>query len=107
MSPERRSSYIVSASATRDQRSVCRAPRAQQADAELLGLKNRLSFIEGLDLDQDPALVRTALAQAEERRKQVRLALREVELDQSHADDAFVAAETTLASLFPIRRSWL
>ncbi|WP_207544002.1 hypothetical protein [Sinorhizobium alkalisoli] len=55
--------------------------------------------LEGLDLDEDPALLRTALAQAEERRKQARLALREVEPDQSRADDAFVVAETTLASL--------
>ncbi|PZU17863.1 MAG: DNA-binding protein [Shinella sp.] len=106
---------VDSLSAARD-----RQAREQQADADLRGLKARLSFIapeglaklretveagstislEGLDLDQDPALLRTALAQAEERRKEARLALREVELDQSRANDAFVAAETTLASLY-------
>jgi hypothetical protein len=105
---------IDSLSAARD-----RQARAQLADADLRGLKDRLSFIaprglaklreeveagntislEGLDLDEDPALLRTALAQAEERRKQARLALREVEPDQSRADDAFVVAETTLSSL--------
>lgn len=105
---------VDSLSAARD-----RQARAQQADADLRGLKDRLSFIapeglaklreeveagntislEGLDLDEDPALLRTALAQAEERRKEARLALREVEPDQSRADNAFVAAETTLASL--------
>ncbi|UJW76030.1 AAA family ATPase [Rhizobium sp. SL42] len=96
-----------------------RQARAQQADGDLRRLKDRLSFIapeglaklreeveagntislEGLDLDEDPALLRAALAQAEERRKLARLALREVEPDQSRADDAFVVAETTLASL--------
>ncbi|RKE83279.1 AAA family ATPase [Rhizobium sp. AG855] len=105
---------VDSLSAARD-----RQARAQQANADLRGLKDRLSFIapeglaklreevevgstislEGLDLDEDPALLRNALAQAEERRKQARLALREVEPDQSRADDAFVAAETRLASL--------
>jgi len=105
---------VDSLSAARD-----RQARAQLADADLRGLRDRLSFIapeglvklreeveagntislEGLDLDEDPALLRTALAQAEERRKQARLALREVEPDQARADDAFVAAETRLASL--------
>lgn len=105
---------VDSLSAARD-----RQARAQQANADLRGLKERLSFIapeglaklreeveagntislECLDLDEDPALLRSALAQAEERRKQARLALREVEPDQSRADDAFVVAETTLASL--------
>lgn len=105
---------VDSLSAARD-----RHARAQQADADLRGLKDRLSFIapdglaklreeveagntislEGLDLDQDPELLRTALAQVEERRKQARLALREVEPDQARTDDAFVAAETRLASL--------
>jgi predicted nucleic acid-binding Zn-ribbon protein len=105
---------VDSLSAARD-----RQTRAQQANADLRGLKDRLSFIapeglaklreevevgstislEGLDPDEDPALLRNALAQAEERRKQARLALREVEPDQSRAVDAFVAAETRLASL--------
>lgn len=105
---------VNSLSAARD-----RQARAQLTDADLRGLRDRLSFIapegmaklreeveagntiglEGLDLDEDPALLRTALAQAEERRKQARLALREVEPDQSRADDAFVAAQTRLASL--------
>ncbi|MGE6744070.1 AAA family ATPase [Allorhizobium sp. NPDC080224] len=105
---------VDSLSAARD-----RQARAQQADSDLRALKDRLSFIapeglaklreevevgstislEGLDLNEDPAMLRNALAQAEERRKQARLALREVEPDQSRADDAFVAAETRLASL--------
>ncbi|PZR87721.1 MAG: DNA-binding protein [Stutzerimonas stutzeri] len=105
---------VDSLSAARD-----RQARAQLADADLRGLRDRLSFIapeglaklreeveegnttslEGLDLDEDPALLRTTLAQAEERRKQARLALREVEPGRSRADDAFVAAETRLASL--------
>lgn len=105
---------VGSLSAARD-----RQARAQQADTDLRGSRDRLSFVapeglaklreeveagntislEGLDLDEDPALLRIALAQAEERRKQARLALREVEPDQSRADDAFVVAETTLASL--------
>lgn len=96
-----------------------RQARAQHADTDLRGLRDRLSFIApeglaklreeveagntislvGLNLDEDPAQLRTALAQAEERRKQARLALREVEPDQSRADDAFVAAETRFASL--------
>ncbi len=105
---------VDSLSAARD-----RQARAQQADSNLRGFKDRLPFIapeglaklreeveagntislEGLDLDEDPVLLRSALAHAEERRKQARLALREVEPDQSRADDAFVAAETRLASL--------
>ncbi|MCZ8158882.1 MAG: AAA family ATPase [Rhizobiaceae bacterium] len=105
---------VDSLSAARD-----RQARAQQADTDLRGLRDRLSFIApgglaklreeveagntislvGLNLDEDPAQLRAALAQAEERRKHARLALREVEPDQSRADDAFVAAETRLASL--------
>lgn len=96
-----------------------RHARVQQADTDLRRLRDRLSFVapeglaklrkevetgntislEGVDLDEDPALLRAALVQAEDRRKQARLALREVEPDQSRADDAFVAAETRLASL--------
>lgn len=105
---------VDSLSAARERRG-----RAQQAGADLRGLKDRLSFIapeglarlredvaagdaismEVLDLNEDPTLLRTALAQAEECRKQARLILREVEPDQSRADEAFVAAETSLASL--------
>jgi len=105
---------VDSLSAARD-----RQERAQQAEADLNQLRGRLSFIapEGLaklreavaagdtisldvvDPTEDPTLLRTALAQAEERRKQARLALREVEPQQPHADEAFVAAETALASL--------
>jgi len=106
---------VDSLSAARD-----RQARAQQADTDLRGLRHRLSFIApeglaklreeveagntislvGLNLDEDPAQLRAALTQAEERRKHARLALREVEPDQSRADEAFVAAETTLASLY-------
>jgi hypothetical protein len=78
---------VNSLSAARD-----RQARAQQADSDLRGSRDRLSFVapEGL------AKLRE---EVEERRKQARLALREVEPDQSRADDAFVAAETRLASL--------
>ncbi len=105
---------VDSLSAARD-----RQERAQQAEADLNQLRGRLSFIapEGLaklreavaaadtislevvDPTENPTLLRTALAQAEERRKQARLALREVVPEQPRADEAFVAAETALASL--------
>jgi DNA repair exonuclease SbcCD ATPase subunit len=105
---------VDSLSAARD-----RQEKAQQVDADLRELRGRLSSIapeglpklredvavgdsislEGLDPKEDPTLLRTALAEAEERRNQARLALREVEPNQSRADEAFVAAETTLASL--------
>lgn len=105
---------VDSLSAARD-----RQEKAQQVDADLRELRGRLSFIapEGLpklrehvaaagsisleviDPKEDPTLLRTALTEAEDRRKQARLALREVEPNQSRADEAFVAAETTLASL--------
>ncbi|CCE98528.1 conserved hypothetical protein (plasmid) [Sinorhizobium fredii HH103] len=96
-----------------------RQEKAQQVDADLRALRGRLSFIapeglpklredvaagdsislEALDPKEDPTLLWTALAEAEERRNQTRLALREVEPNQSRADEAFVAAETTLAVL--------
>ncbi|HLP70267.1 MAG TPA: DNA-binding protein [Rhizobium sp.] len=105
---------VDSLSAARD-----RQERAQQAEADLNQLRGRLSFIapEGLaklreavaaadtvslevvDPTEDPTLLRTAVAQAEERRKHARLALREVVPEQPRADEAFVAAETALASL--------
>ncbi|AOG12755.1 MULTISPECIES: DNA-binding protein [unclassified Agrobacterium] len=109
---------VDSLSAARD-----RQARAQLADGDLRGLRARLSFIapeglaklrqdvatgdaislEVLDLSEDPTLLSTQLAQAEDRRKQARLALREVEPDQSRADEAFVATETTLTSLLSDR----
>ncbi|WP_416798996.1 ATP-binding protein [Ciceribacter azotifigens] len=109
---------VDSLSAARD-----RQERVQQAEADLNQLRGRLSFIapEGLatlreavaaadtislevvDPTEDPTLLRTALAQAEERRKQARLALREVVPEQPRADEAFVAAETALASLMSDR----
>lgn len=96
-----------------------RQEKAQQVDADLRALRGRLSFIapeglpklredvaagdsislEVLDPKEDPTLLRTALTEAEERRNQTRLALREVEPNQARADEAFVAAETTLAVL--------
>lgn len=105
---------VDSLSAARD-----RQEKAQQVDADLRELRGRLSFIapdglpklredvaagdsislEVLDPKEDPTLLRTALTEAEERRNQARLALREVEPNQSRANEAFVAAETTLASL--------
>ncbi|EHS52212.1 hypothetical protein PDO_4844, partial [Rhizobium sp. PDO1-076] len=105
---------VDSLSAARD-----RQEKAQQVDADLRELRGRLSFIapeglpklkedvaaaglislEVLDPNEDPTLLRTALTEAEDRRNKARLALREVEPNQSRADEAFVAAETTLASL--------
>lgn len=105
---------VDSLSAARD-----RQEKAQQVEADLRELRGRLSSIapeglpklredvavvdsislEVLDPKEDPTWLRTALAEAEERRNQARLALREVEPNQSRADEAFVAAETTLASL--------
>lgn len=96
-----------------------RQVRAQQIEAELIALRGRLSLNapEGLprlredvaarasasaelaDLKQDPAPARTALAEAEERRKITKQALREVEPLRTSTDEAFVAAETALASL--------
>lgn len=93
--------------------------RAQEMDAELRGLQSKLSSLapEGLPklreevaardmiepdaitLEQDPARARTALAEAEKRRMQARLARREAEPLQTAADNAFIAAETALAAL--------
>ncbi|UVD60430.1 AAA family ATPase (plasmid) [Rhizobium sp. Pop5] len=92
---------------------------AQQVDADLRELRARLSLLapEGLsklredvaadevisaepvELEESPTLVRAALFESEERRKKTRQALREVEPQQARADEAFVAAETALASL--------
>lgn len=96
-----------------------RQVRAQQIDAELRELRGRLALLapeglpklreavaaqdaigaEGLELKEDPAQVRASLAQAEERRTLARQSLREVESRRARTDEAFVAAETMLASL--------
>lgn len=93
--------------------------RAQQMDAEVRELQGRLSLLapeglpqlrkdvatygsidsEALELKADPVQVQAALAGAEYRRKEARLVLREIQPLQARAGDAFVAAETTLASL--------
>jgi DNA repair exonuclease SbcCD ATPase subunit len=93
--------------------------RAQQLDAELRALQGRLSLLapeglpklreevatrsvagaEALELKADPVQVRSALAEAEEQRKQAKQNLRDVEPLRTSADEAFVEAETTLASL--------
>lgn len=52
-----------------------------------------------LDLDDEPATVRTALAAAEQRRRDARQAVQAAEPARLHADDAFVKAETQLAGL--------
>ena len=100
------------------------AARAQQVEAqrmetELGELRGRLSQLapqglpklredvatqravesEALELKEDPVQVRASLAQAEERLKAARLALRETEPLRARADDAFIAAETALATL--------
>ncbi|PYE86585.1 AAA family ATPase [Phyllobacterium leguminum] len=96
-----------------------RQMRAQQMDGDLRVLRDRLSLLapKGLptlraeveahsvtgaeipEMSEDPAQVRAAHAETEERRKAARLALREVEPMQKGADEAFIAAETALASL--------
>lgn len=96
-----------------------RQVQAQKMDAELGELRGRLSQLapEGLprlredvaaqsaidsgdlELKADPAQVRASLAEAGERLKAARLALRETEPLRGSADDAFVAAETKLATL--------
>jgi len=96
-----------------------RQSRAQQMEAEVRELQGRLSLLapaglpelrkdvatygaidsEALELKADPVQVQAALADAEDRRTQARLVLREVQPLQASAGEAFVAAETTLASL--------
>ncbi|WP_428032538.1 AAA family ATPase [Ancylobacter sp.] len=96
-----------------------RQARAQQGDAELRELHGRLALLapEGLarlreevaaqavlgagalELKEDPAQARAALADAEERRMRARHALREVEPLRLRADEAFILAETALASV--------
>lgn len=96
-----------------------RQARAQLMDGELRELRIRLSVLapdglanlresvavgdlvdaEVLEVKADPAEVRAALAVAEERRKEARRSLREVEPLQGSVDEAFVAAETGLALL--------
>jgi len=96
-----------------------RQVRAQQLDAELHELRGRLSQLapeglpklreevanrrsigaEVLELKADPAQVRSALAEAEGRRKMATQALREAEPRRASLDEAFVSSETALASL--------
>lgn len=93
--------------------------QAQRMEAELGELRGRLSQlapeglsklreeaaardavdIDALELKEDPVQVRASLAQAEERLKAAKLVLRETEPLRGSADDAFIAAETALASL--------
>jgi len=92
---------------------------AQQIDTELHELRVRLSLlapdglprlradvalhnsthIEAVELKEDPAQVRSSLAEAEERRKTARRALLEATPLREGADEAFVTAETALASV--------
>lgn len=94
-----------------------RQVEAQQLEAELRELRVRLSLLapeglpklreeiaestatvmEALELKEDPAQVRIALAEAEERRKLARQALNEVEPLRASADDAFITTETSAA----------
>ncbi len=100
-----------------------RQARAQQMEAELREAQARLSLLapEGLarlreevaardaagagmlELKGDPDHARTALADAEARRKEARQALKDAEPLRGGADDAFVAAETGLALLLAER----
>lgn len=94
-----------------------RQVEAQQLEAELRELRVRLSLLapeglpklreeiaestatvmDALELKEDPAQVRIALAEAEERRKLARQALNEVEPLRASADDAFITTETSAA----------
>jgi DNA repair exonuclease SbcCD ATPase subunit len=96
-----------------------REVRAQQYAAELREARGRLSLLapagiaklreeiaghgspdeSALELKEDPAQVRTALAEAEERRKRAGDTLREAEPLRESVDDAFIASETALAGL--------
>lgn len=96
-----------------------RQVEAQKMDAELRELRGRLSQLApdgltrlredvaaqsavdsgDLELKADPAQVRATLAEAGERLKAARLALRETEPLRGRAEEAFVAAETKLAKL--------
>lgn len=96
-----------------------RQVQAQQKDAELREFRSRLSTLapqglpklreevasrvaaggDILELKEDPAQVRTALAAVELRRVEARHALREVQPLRASAEDAFVASETSAASL--------
>lgn len=93
--------------------------QAQRMEGELGELRGRLSQlapeglprlreevaargavdIDALEIKEDPGQVRASLAEAEKRLKAAKLALRETEPQRRSADDAFVAAETALASL--------
>jgi uncharacterized protein YhaN len=93
--------------------------QAQQMDSELGELRGRLSQLapeglprlreevaaqsavdtDALELKEDPVQVRASFAEAEERLKAARLALRETEPLRESTDDAFIAAETESASL--------
>jgi DNA repair exonuclease SbcCD ATPase subunit len=96
-----------------------RQVEAQRKDGDLRELRARLSLLapdglpklreeigarraeagEGLELKEDPAQVRGALADAEERRRGARQALREAEPMDAGAAGAIIAAETALATL--------
>ena len=54
---------------------------------------------EALELTHDPVEARSSLVAAEERRKNLRQSLREVEPLRASADNAFISAQTTFATL--------
>jgi len=107
-----------------------RQVQAQQLEAELRELKGRMSLlapdglqrlreevasrspvnVDALELKADPEETRSALAEAEERRKRAKLILREAEPQRASAEDAVVVSETELASLkadqAQSKRSW-
>jgi DNA repair exonuclease SbcCD ATPase subunit len=68
------------------------ALREQVAELDLIGS-------ELLELKEDPAQVRAALAEAEAQREVARQLLQEIEPVRANVDNKFIAAETTLASL--------
>lgn len=97
-----------------------RQSRAQQWDAERREVRARLSSLAPAGLpklaedvaalerdcataevppDRDPTEVRAALSDAQQRRNEARLAVREAQPAKVGAEEAFVAAETLLAKL--------
>jgi DNA repair exonuclease SbcCD ATPase subunit len=96
-----------------------RQVRAQRIDADMRELRSRLSLLapdglpelreevmareqvaaEAVEMKEDPTQVRSALAEAEERLKTTTQRLREAEPLRTGAYDAFLDAETELASL--------
>ncbi|WP_420101658.1 AAA family ATPase [Bosea sp. (in: a-proteobacteria)] len=116
---ERQRALLASMGVATLSQARARQAQAQQIDARIRELKGGLSSLApaglaklreevaaqalaGAELAEpqgDPAALRAALAAAERERSQARLALREAGPGRGRAEEAVVAAETTLATL--------